>query len=145
MSIATPPSIAITLAINPPNFKRDAHDVELSVTAVSNASYPITIFTWPNILNPGNAQLRGQIRGFDRDTAEPMEMRTRYTKRGVYIFVLGGIDDDCFFTLEPGQPISSTLRSGWRTVLPCQVIGILLMFSPVSRWIGGRREGRRMS
>ena len=112
MSIATPPSIAITLAINSPNFKRDAHDVELSVTAVSNASYPITIFTWPNILNPGNAQLRGQIRGFDRDTAEPMEMRTRCTKRGAYIFVLGGIDDDCFFTLEPGQPMKFNASFG---------------------------------
>jgi hypothetical protein len=53
MSIAPPPSIAITLAINPPIFKRGDHDVEMSVTAVSDASYPITIFTWPNVLTRG--------------------------------------------------------------------------------------------
>ena len=73
MLIATPPSIAITLAINPPNFKTGAHDVELSVTAVSNASYPITVFTWPNVLNPGLAQLRGNFEGFDRGTSEPLK------------------------------------------------------------------------
>ena len=58
MAVALPPSIVITLAINPPISKKGATDVEMSVTAVSNASYPITVITWPSILNPGLAQLR---------------------------------------------------------------------------------------
>lgn len=66
MSIA-PPSIAVTLALNPPNFKLGT-DVELSVTAVSNATYPITIFTWPTVFNPELALRRGNIVGVDQDT-----------------------------------------------------------------------------
>jgi hypothetical protein len=112
MSIAPPPSIAITLAINPPIFKRGDHDVEMSVTAVSDASYPITIFTWPNVLNPGLAQLRGNFIGFDRDTAAPLEMRTLAIKRITYSFVLGGVDDAFFFTLEPGQPMKFNASFG---------------------------------
>jgi hypothetical protein len=111
-SIVPPPSIAITLAINPPIFKRGDHDVEMSVTAVSDASYPITIFTWPNVLNPGLAQQRGNLRGFDRDTAEPLKMRTLFIKRMPYSFVLGGEDDEFFFTLEPGQPMKFNASFG---------------------------------
>jgi hypothetical protein len=103
--IVPPPSIAITLAINPPIFKRGGHDVEISVTAVSDASYPITVFTWPNILNPELAQMRGNLIGSDRDTAAPLEMETLAIKRIPYGFVLGGVDDAFFFTLEPGQPV----------------------------------------
>ena len=104
MALAAPPSIAITLAINPPNFRKGADDVELSVTAVSNASYPITVFAWSKILNPGLAQLRGNLKAFDRDTAEPLPMHSMDMKRVPYSYVLGGLDDEFFVTLEPGKP-----------------------------------------
>ena len=76
----------------------------MSVTAVSNASYPITVITWPSILNPGLAQLRRNFRGFDRDTARPLPMRSMFIKRVPYGMVLGGADDAFFVTLEPAQP-----------------------------------------
>jgi hypothetical protein len=104
MALAVPPSIAITLAINPPNFRIGADDVELSVTVVFSTSYPITIFTWPNILNPGLAQLRGNLQGFDRDTGKPLPMHSMDMKRVPYSYVLGGLDDEFFVTLEPGKP-----------------------------------------
>lgn len=103
--IVPPPSIAITLAINPPVFKRGDRNVEISVTAVSDASNPITVFTWPNILNPELGQMRGSLIGSGRDTGAPLQMKTLAIKRIPYSFVLGGVDDDCIFTLEPGQPM----------------------------------------
>jgi hypothetical protein len=73
MLVAPPPSIAVTLAINPPNFTLGSH-VELSVTAVSNAFYPITIDTWWKILNPRLSQERGSLVGVDKDTLKELPL-----------------------------------------------------------------------
>lgn len=45
-----PPSMTVTLALDPPNFSL-GDDVKLPITATSHASTPITIYTWPNIFN----------------------------------------------------------------------------------------------
>jgi len=116
MSIAPPPSIAVALAIKPPIFKLGTQaNVELSVTAVSNASYPITIHTWPNILNPGLSQERGSLVGVDQDTHEEFNMHMidiRLRESPPSNYMLGGSDDQYFVTLEPGQPrVFNTLFS----------------------------------
>jgi hypothetical protein len=45
---------------------------KLSVTAISNASEPITIYTWPNIFYPGLSQKRGSLVASDKDTHEEL-------------------------------------------------------------------------
>jgi hypothetical protein len=106
MTTPAPPSISITLAINPPSFAPGAA-VELSITAVSNASTPITIFTWPNIFNLRLAQKRANFKCVDRDTGEPLSMEiTKGPKRPGFSHKRGGIDDEYHLTLEPGQPLS---------------------------------------
>jgi hypothetical protein len=108
MSIATPPSIAVTLAINPPSFKLGTQaNVELSVTAVSNASYPITIHTWPNIFNPGLSQIHGSLAGVDQGTHEELNLHMidiRLRGDSNFNYTLGGSHDEYFVALEPGQP-----------------------------------------
>ena len=97
------PSIAVTLATNPPAFALGS-DVEISVTAISNATYPITIFTWPNVFNLELAQQRGNFVGVDRDTGMKLPMHDIQIKRVGYVHTLGGLDDKYHVTLEPSQP-----------------------------------------
>jgi hypothetical protein len=104
LSISPYPSIAVTLAINPPAFALGS-DVEISVTAVTNVSYPITIFTWPHVFNLGLAQRRGNFEGWDRDTGMELPMREIAIDRASYDHRLGGRDDEFHVTLEPGKPI----------------------------------------
>jgi hypothetical protein len=102
VSIA-PPSIAVTLAVNPPAFALGT-DVELSVTAVSNATFPTTIFTWQFVFNLELAQVRGNFVGVDRDTGMKLPMHDIQIKRAGFDHTLGGPDDKYHVTLEPGQP-----------------------------------------
>jgi hypothetical protein len=105
MSVAPPPSVAVTLAINPSNFTLGSH-VELSATAVSNASYPITVDTWPNIFNPGLSQQRGSLVGVDKDTHKELEMHVIDVRMNAEFLndrTLGGVHDEYLVTLEPGQ------------------------------------------
>jgi hypothetical protein len=100
-----PPSISVTLAINPPSFKLGTY-VELSVTAVlnANAKFPITIFTWPSVFNLELAQMRGNFVGVDRDTGMRLPMHDIQVQRRGFSHTLGGPDDKYHITLEPGQP-----------------------------------------
>jgi hypothetical protein len=98
-----PPSIAVTLAINPPAFKL-GEPVELSVTAVSNASQPITIFTWQHIFNVHTAQKRGNFVGWDQDTGMKLPLHDYFITPLRWSYTLGGRFDSSFVTLEPGQP-----------------------------------------
>ena len=102
MSIPSP-SIAATLAINPPAFALGS-DVEISVTAISNATYPITIFTWPHVFNLELAQMRGNFVGVDRGTGMKLPMHDIQVQRDGFSHMLGGRDDEFHVTLEPGQP-----------------------------------------
>jgi hypothetical protein len=103
MAVALPPSIAITLAINPPAFALNT-DLEISVTAVTNVSYPITIFTWPYVFNLGLAQVRGNFEGWDRDTGMRLPMQEIAIDRAGYDHRLGSRDDEYQVTLEPRKP-----------------------------------------
>jgi hypothetical protein len=103
MSIA-PPSIAVTLALKPPSFKLGT-DVELSATAVSKATYPITIFTWPSVFNLKLALRRGNFVGADQGTGMKLALDEVQFMRDGYDHTLGGRDDEYHVTLEPGQPM----------------------------------------
>lgn len=97
--VMAPPPIAVSLAINPPSFALGAK-VELSFTAVSNASGPITIYTWPNIFYPRLSQERGSLVGADPDTLEELRLHILDVNRMEAInFTLGGPEDDLFVTL----------------------------------------------
>jgi hypothetical protein len=103
VSVGPPPSIAVKLAINPPSFSI-GEMVQLSVTAISNATKPITIYTWPNIFNPSLSQKHGSLVAFDKDTHEKLTLHTRDVCRGQINFTLGGPEDQFFVTLELGKP-----------------------------------------
>jgi hypothetical protein len=110
MANSTSPSIFVTLAIEPPTFLPGA-EVELSITAVSHASSPITIFAWPNIFNLQLAQRRGNFTCVDLNTGIPLKMEsTKGPKRPGFSRRQGGIDDAHFHTLVPEQPLKLSGR-----------------------------------
>jgi hypothetical protein len=105
MTTPAPPSISITLAIDPSSFAPGAA-VELSITAVSHASEPITVSTWPNIFSLRLAQKRANFKCVDLDTGQPLSMElTKGPKRPDFSHERGGIDDEHHLTLEPGEPL----------------------------------------
>jgi hypothetical protein len=105
MPTSTPPSISIKLAVDPPSFS-PGEAVELSITAVSHATTPITIFTWPNVFNLKLAQTRANFNCVDLDTGEPLFMElTKGPKRAGFNHERGSPDDKYHLTLEPGQPL----------------------------------------
>jgi hypothetical protein len=149
MTTLAPSSISITLAIDPPSFAPGAA-VELSITAVSNATIPITIFTWPNIFNLRLAQKRANFKCVDLGTGEPLSMElTKGPKRPGFSHERGGIDDEYHITLEPGQPLkisesfalAKRPTEGSRSIIP----GHRYTFEvrdgeQVDWWREGRRE-----
>jgi hypothetical protein len=105
MTTPAPPSISITLAIDPPSFS-PGEAVELSITAVSSASTSITIFTWPNVFNLKLAQRRKNFQCVNLDTGEPLNMElTKGGKRPGFRHDRDSIDDKYHLTLKPGQPL----------------------------------------
>jgi hypothetical protein len=105
MTTPAQPSISIKLAIEPSSFlPGDA--VEISITALSHAPTPITIFTWPNVFNLKLAQKRADFKCVDLDTGEPLFMElTKGPKRAGFSHERGSPDDKFHLTLEPGQPL----------------------------------------
>jgi hypothetical protein len=144
MSVEPPPSIAVTLAINPPSFKLGTQaNVELSVTAVSNASYPITIRTWRNILDPGVSQIQGSLVGVDQDTHEELILQMIDINYGDFKFeyTLGGTTNTMLLS-SPGN-LGCSMRPSIRRMRtreaeladpclaerkPCLAIGISLTY-----------------
>lgn len=102
-----PPSISATLALDPPNFK-EGEAVELSITAVSHASGPITILTYSTVFNVPLAQ---RLRGFggnfhcvDLDTNTPLRLQTDACHmREPICHKLDDSDSQYFHTLHPGE------------------------------------------
>jgi hypothetical protein len=142
MSITPPPSIAVQLAIDPPSFKISDR-VRLSVTATSNASEPITIFTWPNIFNPRLSQFRGSLVASDKDTHEKLELNTmRIVERKPFKFMLGGYDDEFFVTLWPGRPtvFHTPFAYGQSTLSGHRYLVDLKEGESVEWWKKGRKE-----
>jgi hypothetical protein len=141
---APAPSVAVTLAISPPDFKIGT-PVELSVTAISKASQPITIFTWQHIFNVQLAQQRGNFVGWDRDTGTKLPLHDMDVTPAPFNYTLGGPFDEYFVTLEPGQPFklnSSFLLAYEPSLLPGHryLIDIWDVYGNMSCWTYGRKE-----
>ncbi|KAI9712512.1 MAG: hypothetical protein M1828_001693 [Chrysothrix sp. TS-e1954] len=100
------PPITIALSISPPNFSPGSA-VELSITAISHAQTPLTIFTWPTIFHLDLAQRRRNFTCVDLETTEPLQLETtKGGKRPAFSRELGGKDDAHFRTLEPKEPVT---------------------------------------
>jgi len=112
MTTPVPPSISIALAVDPPSFSPGAA-VQLSITAVSHASTPVTIFTWPNVFNLKLAQRRANFKCVDLETGEPLFLElTKGPKRAGFSCERGSQDDQYYLTLEPGQPLKISEQFG---------------------------------
>ncbi|KAF2239303.1 hypothetical protein EV356DRAFT_572743 [Viridothelium virens] len=106
MAETLPPSISVSLSIDPPSFSPGAA-VNLTVTAVSHAWTPITIFTWPSIFNLDLAQKWANFTCVDLNTAIPLHLElTKGPKRPGFSRELGGRDDAYFCTLEPEESVT---------------------------------------
>jgi hypothetical protein len=103
--MAPPPSVSISLAIDKPSFS-PGEEVELSITVTSHASAPITIFTWPTILNTRLALKRKNFECRDLDTDTPLNLEiTKGGKRGGFSSRSGSSDEKYFYTLMPEEPL----------------------------------------
>jgi hypothetical protein len=100
----SPPVLSVSLALSSSNFSAD-EEVELSITVISHASAPVTIFTWPTIFNTRLALKRKNFECIDLDTNTPLNLEiTKGGKRGGFTSRRGGTDEKYFFTLLPEEP-----------------------------------------
>ena len=104
-STTSPPALSVSLALSCSNFSAD-EEVELSITVTSHASTPITIFTWPTILNTHLALKRKNFECIDLDTNTPLNLEiTKGGKRGGFTSRRGSTDEKYFYTLMPEEPL----------------------------------------
>ncbi|OAA81378.1 hypothetical protein LEL_00923 [Akanthomyces lecanii RCEF 1005] len=109
-----PPSISFSLAISPLVFARtpfngDGDKPQITVTAVSHASSPITIFTWPTIFNLQLSQRRHNFTCKDVATDELVWMHlTKGLSRRRFSRTKGNRDEQYFVTLQPEVPYTVT-------------------------------------
>ena len=104
----SPPEIAISMAIDPPNFVPGCSEAPtISITATSHATQPITIFTWPTIFNLQLAQRRKNFTCVDLTSNTPVFLElTKGPRRPGFSRTKGTGDDKYFFTLEPETPFT---------------------------------------
>lgn len=103
-----PPSISVTLAVNPPTLK-EGEAVELSAMIVSHTSCPITILTYGSILDLNLAQRLKKSSPYfqcvDLDTSTHVQLQTRTCGRRSSIrHKLDHSDSRYFHTLQPEVP-----------------------------------------
>ncbi|KAI9038341.1 uncharacterized protein KD926_010877 [Aspergillus affinis] len=103
-------SISISLEVDPPRFpphrNKRTQSPSISVRAVSHATAPITIFTWPTIFNLALAQRRDNFECFDITADAPVRVNlTKGPKRRGFSRERGGHDDRFFCTLLPETPV----------------------------------------
>ena len=108
MSDQTAPLISVTLNLDPPSIT-ESEAMELSVTAVSHAPYPITILDYWTIFNVYLAQsLRrssGNFHLHDIDTNTELTLQhIGCIKRGAIRYELDHSDSQYFHTLRPNTP-----------------------------------------
>ena len=107
-STTNPPVLSVSLALSSSNFL-PGEEVELSITATSHASTPITIFTWPTISNIRLALKRKNFECVDLDINTPLNLEiTKGGKRGGFTSRSGSSDEKYFYTLMPGEPLVFT-------------------------------------
>ena len=108
VSITSPPALSVSLVLSSSNFSL-SEEVELSVTVISHASAPITIFTWPTILNTRLALRRNNFECVDLDTNTPLNLEiTKGGKRGGFTSRSGSNDEKYFYTPIPEEPLKFT-------------------------------------
>lgn len=100
---STPPTITATMSVSSQLSENLA--MELSITALSKASTPITIWTWPTILCTNKLQRSEKgscaytLIHLDTDTPVPTQEMFQTKQQGVV-----HREDRYFHTLQPGQP-----------------------------------------
>lgn len=104
----TPPSMTVTLALDPPNFK-EGEVVKLSASIVSHATSPVTILTHSTFLDLRDAQSRKMgrpnFRCIDLDTNTPVRLQDRVCGRWSPIrHRLDDADSKYFHSLWPKIP-----------------------------------------
>jgi len=104
----TPPLVSVSLELDSYSFSQ-GEEVELSITATSHASTPITVFTWPTIFNPSLALRRKNFECLDLDTNTPLNLeKTKGGKRSGFVLRHGSADAEYCYTLMPEEPINFT-------------------------------------
>jgi hypothetical protein len=104
----TPPSVSVSLELSSYSFSQ-GEEVELSITATSHASTPITVFTWPTIFNAPLALKRKNFECLDLDTNTPLKLEiTKGGKRSGFVFRHGSADAEYCYTLMPEEPVKFT-------------------------------------
>jgi hypothetical protein len=107
-SAMSPPVLSVSLALSSSNISAE-EEVELSVTVISHASAPITIFTWPTIFNIHLVLKRKNFECIDLDTNTPLDLEiTKGGKRGGFTSRRGSSDEKYFYTLLPEKPLKFT-------------------------------------
>ncbi|KAL8992622.1 MAG: hypothetical protein Q9169_006954 [Polycauliona sp. 2 TL-2023] len=113
------PEIAIRLSFSPATYHYSEPTApELSLTVTSNAKDPLTIFTWPNILNPHLALLQRRFIITDLTTGLEVPQSTIAIRRAPFKRVRGSGDEKYFLTVEPGVATSVSCSSGSQNPLP---------------------------
>ncbi|KAK5162956.1 uncharacterized protein LTR77_011010 [Saxophila tyrrhenica] len=79
---------------------------KISITVTSQATRPITIFTWPTIFHLSLAQSRDNFTCLDLTTESAMRLSTtRGPQRQPFSRTKGHSDEQYFCTLDPGVPV----------------------------------------
>lgn len=108
-SASTPPSVSIKLVIDPPSFAPGSLESPpfISITAISHALQPITIFTWPTVFNLALSQKRANFTCLDLTSNTPLRLElTKGPQRSGFSRTKDGPDDAFFQTLEPKIPVT---------------------------------------
>lgn len=80
MSTTTQPNISTTLSLPPQIYIEQDPQPTLTITFKLTAPAPITIFTWPSILNPRLALRRHNFRLHDVSTEPPTPIDLEITR-----------------------------------------------------------------
>lgn len=104
------PAVSVSLSISPAT-----HDLQeatlptLSITASLEADRPITVCTWPTILNPRLALKRTNFWAEDLSTEPPTTINLEITKgprRAGFQRRRGHPDEQYYLTLQPQTPVT---------------------------------------
>lgn len=141
MAPREPHTVTVTIAIISANFSVD-EEVKLELTATSNYPSPITIFTWPTILNPDLAQSLGNFTCVDLadQQTDLYSADTPGPNRMILTRARGGQDEEFFHTLEPNKPAVFSAAFGAAYAASHGS----LVFLPDHRYRFGVQEGSRI-
>ena len=105
------PKLSATIGVTPSRFKAGTglsdSPPTLTLTVISFADQPITIFTWPTVFNLHLSQRRRNFTCIDltSDTYVFLEL-TKGPRRPGFSRSAGSSDERYFVTLEPGEPVT---------------------------------------